>query len=682
MAARSTPRVNISRTHKTKTLQARIVAGSVVLLSGSGLTAAINLAYNLVIARYLGPESFGRATVVYTLLTLLSAVTLSYQIVCSKIVAQQQSEGGKAAAYRMFHRSSWSCGLVVGLVLFLLRSSIGQYLNLHDSVLIGLLAIGAAFYIPLGSRRGYIQGTYGFRGLATNLVVEGATRLGGAFALVLLGCGVRGVIAANAAAVAIAYFVIPPRVTPQAASPIGLWRAVLEMSQALFFFAGQVLINNCDIVLVIHLFSAQEAGLYSAVAMVGRVIFSFCQAVVNSTFPLVAGTRSEERRDFRVIATSLLLVLAIGSFLAVTLYLTPPWVWSSLFGSGFKIAGKYSLSYLLSLYAVKTIIYSLCVVIITYEMSYKIANTSWIQLLFSGVLIGAIFLFHSSLRQVVLLQIELIAGLLVFIGIPFFVEVVREGRSFAYRQSRTPIRLIRQVSEDEVIAEFLKGDFRHPESTESRESLSGIVARPNLGDSSENTKRRASLFRKHLSLWTELPKDTSWYEVEVNEQDIDFIRAFPRAHWRKLACGNYSITEVAGRVREQRNSLPEDFLFKIDRIAEDISHGRNGFGAVILIGKSDIEPLTVLDGNHRLVAALQAGPGRVHVLRFMCGLSHQMEQCCWYRTSFLTLVRYGWHVVIRAVRGREKEIVRMMEESESDQSSDELESEVLQLPSE
>lgn len=652
-----------------------------VLLSGSGLTAAINLVYNLVIARYLGPESFGHATVVYTLLTLLSAITLSYQIVCSKIVAQQESEAGKAAGYRMLHRSSWSCGLIVGLVLFLLRSSISKYLNLHDPILIALLAIGAAFYIPLGSRRGYIQGTFGFRGLATNLVVECATRLGGSFLLVVLGFGVRGVIGANAAAVAIAYLVIPPKVLPQKASPIGLWRAVLEMSQAIFFFAGQVLINNCDIVLVIHLFSAQEAGLYSVVAMVGRVIFSFCQAVVNSTFPLVAGTRSEERRDFGVIATSLMLVLAIGCFLAVALYFTPPWIWSSLFGAGFSIAGRHGLSYLLALYAFKTVIYSLCVVIITYEMSYKIANTTWIQFMFSGVLIEAIYLFHSSLRQVILLQIELVLGLLVLIAIPFLIEARREARSTPGALARRPIRLVRQVSEDEVIAEFLKSDFHHPQFKEFHDSLGSIVAQPNLSDSTENIKRRALLFRRHLPLWTEIPKDTSWYEVEVNHPEIDLICAFPRAQWRKLAHGNYSITEVAGRVQRERDLLPDQFLTKIDRIADDISHGRNGFGAVILIGRSDSEPLTILDGNHRLVAALQADPKRAGTLKFVCGLSNRMERCCWYRTSMFTLIRYGWHGVIRTLRGRERAIARMIEASELDRAEGELEREAVQASS-
>lgn len=665
--------------HKTKTLQARIVSGSLVLLSGSGLTSAINLAYNLVIARYLGPKSFGHATVVYTLLTLLSAVTLSYQIVCSKIVAQQQSEAGKVAAYRMFHRSAWGCGLVVALVLLLFRSGIAEYLNLPDPMLVALLAIGAAFYVPLGSRRGYIQGTYGFRCLATNLVVEGAARLGGSFLLVVLGFGVRGVIGANAAAVAVAYLVIPPRITSQAPSPLGIWDAVLEMSQAMFFFAGQVLINNCDIVLVKHFFSAREAGLYAAIAMVGRVIFSFSSAVVNTTFPLVAGTRSEERKDFRVIGTSLLMVFTIGSVLAIALYFTPPWVWSALFGSGFQIAGRYNLSYLQALYAFKTVIYSLSVVIITYEMSYKIANTSWIQLLFSGVLVEAIYRFHSSLREVVLLQIELISGLLILVAIPFLINARRESRSALINRRYMPIRVIRKVSEDEVIAEFLKSDFHRPEFQAYRESLGAIVARPNFNDPVENTKRRALLFRRHLSLWAEIPGDTSWFEVEVNYPDIDYVRAFPRAQWRKLARGNYSVTEIAGRVLAQRGSLPDNFMSKIDRIAGELACGSNGFGAVILIGRTESEPVTVLDGNHRLVAALHAAPGQVVRLRFMCGLSSRMKQCCWYHTSFLTLLRYGWHVLMRAVRGWEPEIAKMLESSETDRSGGGIGNEAVQV---
>jgi O-antigen/teichoic acid export membrane protein len=163
----------IGLTQKTKTLQASIVSGSVVLLSGSILTTAINLVYNIVVARFLGPKGFGQATVVYTILTLISAVTLSFQIISAKVVAQQGSPEGKAAVYRGFHRGAWACGILVALVLLSFQRAISDYLNLPGPALVALLAIGSAFYVPLGSRRGYIQGTYGFRRLATNLVVEG-----------------------------------------------------------------------------------------------------------------------------------------------------------------------------------------------------------------------------------------------------------------------------------------------------------------------------------------------------------------------------------------------------------------------------------------------------------------------------------------------------------------------------
>jgi len=295
---------------RTNSLQARIISGSAVLLAGSGMTTAINLSYNIALARFLGPQGFGQATVVYTILTLMSAVTLSFQIVSAKNVAQQSTAEGKAAVYRAFHRGAWACGIVVAGVLLLFQTAISHYLYLPDSSLVAILAIGAAFYVPLGTRRGYIQGIYGFRRLATNLVLEGAVRLGGSLILILAGAGVRGVIAANAAAVAIAYLTAGPTLPARVQNPAQARRGLGEISQAMIFFSGQVLINNCDIVLVKHFFSAKEAGLYAAVAMVGRVIFAFSSAVVNTMFPLVAGTENENRRNLRVIATSLGLVLA------------------------------------------------------------------------------------------------------------------------------------------------------------------------------------------------------------------------------------------------------------------------------------------------------------------------------------------------------------------------------------
>jgi O-antigen/teichoic acid export membrane protein len=648
-------------TVKTKTLQARIVSGSVILLSGSGLTTAINLAYNVAVARFLGPKGFGHTTVVYTILTLISAVTLSFQIISSKMVAQQTSAAGKAAVYREFHRCAWACGILLALVLLVFQKGIAEYLNLPSSAQVALLAVGAAFYVPLGSRRGYIQGTYAFRRLAINLIIEGACRLGGSVLLILLGQGVEGVIAANSAAVAIAYLAVTPRLVGRTANPLPLSCLFREISQALVFFAGQVLINNCDIVLVKHFYAAREAGLYAAIAMVGRVIFTFSSSVVNSMFPLVAGTHEGERKDLRVIATSLLLVLGTGSALALALSIAPAWIWTSLFGSDFTIAGKYDLPYLLALYAVTTIIYSLSVVVITFEMSYKIANTSWVQLAFSGIVIAGICLFHSSLREVILVQLLLMIALLVCVAFPFLIDSLTNPKEFLPTGSFRPVRVLRRVAEDEVIAEFLKSDFHIPAFREYQESLRELVTRPNLEDANENAKRRALLFIRHLALWQELPSDTSWYELEVTEADLIQIRVFPRAQWRKLARGSFSISHIVEDMRSRRHLVDTNFLEKISALCERFSETDPGFGAVLLIGLNESEPLTVLDGNHRLVAAMLSSYAGLNKVKFLCGLSPHMTDCCWYNTNLLTLFHYGKNVLTQARRKPEAELARLLE---------------------
>jgi O-antigen/teichoic acid export membrane protein len=646
---------------ESKSLHARILSGSVVLLLGSGLTAAINFAYNVAVARILGPAAFGHATAVYTLLTLISAVTLSFQIVPAKVVAQQSTPETKGAAYRDFHRGAWGCGVAIGLLLVLFQNSISAFLKLPSPVMVDLIAIGAAFYVPLGSRRGYIQGAYGFRSLSTSLVLEGLVRLCGSLLMVMLGFGVNGVIAANAAAIAVAYFAAAPKLPPPVPNQLRLSHALRESMQAIVFFAGQVLINNCDIVLVKHFFTPAMAGLYAAVAMVGRVIFAFSQAVVNSMFPLVAGTGDEERKDLKVIATSLLLVLGIGCSVALALRLAPAGMWTAFFGPGFKVAGKYGLPYLLSLYAVTTVVYCLSVVMITYEMSYKIANTSWIQLAFSGLLVAGLCEFHSSLREVILVQLILMVALLILVASPFVINSRIVSQGVPMGGDGRPIRLIRRLAEDEVIAEFLKSEFDRPIFREYHERLQEIVSSPNLDSADENAKRRALLFIRHFALWKELPTDTEWYEVEVKYSDLEKIRVFPRAQWRNFAPKTFSIIEVAERMNRRQEADSGPFRLKIANIGARLLEQDDDLGSVLLIGINENEPLTILDGNHRLVASMLTTPSRTERLRFLCGFSPRMTECCWYTTNFATLCRYGKNVLMHLVRDHEAELERLLQ---------------------
>jgi O-antigen/teichoic acid export membrane protein len=648
---------------ESKTLQARVLSGSFVLLSASGLATAINFAYNIAVARFLGPTAFGHATAVYTLLVLISAVTLSFQIVSAKVVAQQSSLEGKSAVYRGFHKSAWASGIVIAMLLLLFQKAIANYLKLPSPILVVLLAVGVAFYVPLGTRRGYIQGAYGFHRLGTNLVLEGLVRLGGSILAIALGFGVPGVITANAAAVAVAYLAAAPKLAAGVPHELHIPDAFREALQAIIFFAGQVLINNCDIVLVKHFFPPTVAGLYAAVALVGRVIFAFSSAIVNTMFPLVAGTSHEERKDHRILRTSLLLVLGIGSALALGLRLAPAGIWTTFFGPQFEIAGKHGLPYLLALYAIATVFYCLSVVIIAYEMSYKIANTGWVQLAFSGAVVAGICRYHSSLQQVIWIQLVLMLVLLIVVAVPFLFHS-RAAKNPQKVPASSALRVVRPVSEDEVIAEFLKSDFNNSAFDDYQQALHGLVRTPHLEDAGENAKRRALLFIRHSDLWRELPEKTEWFEVEVRPANLSQVRVFPRAQWRKLARGNFTVTAIVERLRtfRSRNFGEQVFLAKVADMGGSFRHDTDP-GAVLLIGLDESQPLTILDGNHRLVAAMLTSPETVRRFRFFCGLSPRMTECCWYRTNVATLFRYGTNRLTHVVHDPEAELARLLQSS-------------------
>jgi O-antigen/teichoic acid export membrane protein len=624
-----------------RSLRAAILSGSMTLLVGSGLVSIINLIYNIVIARSLGATGFGHAVSVYTLLMLLSAVTLSFQFVCSKFVAKSHSLAAKAAVYSVLHRRSWQTGAIVGTTLGIASPSISGYFNLPDPKLIILLAVGTAFYIPLGVRRGLLQGMYDFRRLSINFILEVVVKLGATIAMLALGVGVKGVIAAMSASVMAAYVFASPnrelKVAPQAGPPVSFFEGV----QAIVFFVGQVTINNVDILLVKHFYPAEQAGLYAAIAVVGRVVYMSSWAVVSSMFPLSAGVERPGPYRRSVVITPLLLVLLIATLSLVGLWLLPNVVWKGLFGAGFQLlGGQNGYSSLPILYVAATSVYCLSVVLITYEMSRKIGNTGWLQLAFSGAIGVGIYWFHGSLQQVIMVQLVLMLLMLACVSVPFFRMGSARPSALVMEPGNAPILKRRPVDEDEVIAAFLKNEFYHPEFHRYWQRLEKIVLSPDFGDTDQNALRRALLFRRRGRMWRELPADTEWWEVELEPEDLARVRVFPRSHWRKIADSSFALAEIAENIRTRRG-LDGSFLSKVRSLTTHLREEKRPATVVLMIGIDERSPLTIIEGNHRMVAAMLLSPHTVcERFRFVCGFSPRMTECCWYKTDFATLWRY------------------------------------------
>ena len=271
-----------------------------------------------------------------------------------------------------------------------------------------------------------------------------------------------------------------------------------------------------------------------------------------------------------------------------------------------------------------------------------------------------IYMLHQTLRQVILVQLVLMLVLLLVLMVPLLRRQLTPKALSTY----STLRVSRELTDAEVISEFLRSEFHHPEFDDYRHDFDRLVSRPDLTSARENAMRQALLFLRRGAMWRELPSDTKWFEVELTAEDLARVRFFPRAQWRRLAQGSFYLTDVVERIRIKLAQPSNDkFMGKLrllsDSVEEDLINP-----TVLLIGLNSSSPLTILDGNHRIAAALVShSVPALDRFRFICGFSPQMTQCCWYYTNVNTLLRYFKNLVRYFTYDPESDIGRLSEPS-------------------
>lgn len=226
------------------------------------------------------------------------------------------------------------------------------------------------------------------------------------------------------------------------------------------------------------------------------------------------------------------------------------------------------------------------------------------------------------------------------------------------------MKRLRRVHEPEVISEFLKNEFYQGEFHDDRAQFEKLVLDADINNERENALRRALLFRRRGHMWRELPADTQWWEMQFEAEDLQLIRVFPRAHWRRISNGSYQLTDITDRIRTTRFSgKTRTFISKIHSLSYHLRNERNG-SSVLLIGIDETKPFTILEGNHRLAAALLVSSEllRTH-FHIFCGLSPNMAKCCWYETNFPNLWRYAQNRFHNLFYDREADVRRVLHDA-------------------
>ncbi len=403
---------------RTTAHHAKILNGSIILLIGSVFVSLANFGYNIGVARMLGPSDFSHAAAAVTILMLISAITLAFQLVCTKLVAKADTTEAKAAVFQHLMKRAWAIGIGLGVFMLLASSVLTAYLRLSSPWIIILLAVGLTIYVPLGVKRGGLQGTCRFRGLSWNMAAEAIIKFVGAIVLIELGFGVLGAVAAISGSVIFAFCL------PDSAKELrGRCRRSARRS-GWRSQAGHRLLRRTGH----HQQHRHSDGEALLSARRGRTV---CRHRAGRTAAVlrclvgrerdVPGIGGEEGRTrLRALAGDSAAAGHgdVGGVRSAAGGVSPNWFFSRCSGR-ISTRGIGGLNWLLSMNAAATGIYAIAVVLITYEMSRRIANTGWLQLVVSGLIVLGITWFHSTLLEVIVVQQVLRVLLLCAVAFPF-----------------------------------------------------------------------------------------------------------------------------------------------------------------------------------------------------------------------------------------------------------------------
>ncbi|MBI2679080.1 MAG: hypothetical protein HYX28_09890 [Candidatus Koribacter versatilis] len=204
------------------------------------------------------------------------------------------------------------------------------------------------------------------------------------------------------------------------------------------------------------------------------------------------------------------------------------------------------------------------------------------------------------------------------------------------------MKKLRRITEPEVIAEFLKNEYYQEEFHQDRGRFEALVLNADTTNDAENALRRALLFRRRGHMWRELPPDTQWWEMGLGPGDLEQVRVFPRAQWRRVADGSFQIGAIVRRIRRNEfRGKDKAFVAKLHALSYRLRQHRDA-STLMLIGVDESRPMTILEGNHRLTAAMLASEElALSCFRIVCGLSPRMAESCWYETNLPNLWRYA-----------------------------------------
>lgn len=324
-----------------------VARNSLIVLSGSMIANALAYLYHLVVGRILGPERYGELAALLSLFYLLNVLSQGFGAVMTKYFSgfKAREQTGEAKSLFIISTRWMILIIVIGLCIsFFSLNTLSDFLHISAKEnFIWLYLIFSSYLISVVQLSTY-QAYQLF--LASNILANFGTALRLVFGAVGAFFGVGATLVSNIFSNLIMYviglfplkFILSVKARPLSISK----RSALEYSiPALITTFGLTALYSQDVLLVKHFFLSKDAGIYSSLSVLGKVIFYASSALGFVLFPVVAERKELNRGHKRIVWTGLVVIAAISLVLTTFYFLFPRLVVDMLFGKAFYEAVPY-----------------------------------------------------------------------------------------------------------------------------------------------------------------------------------------------------------------------------------------------------------------------------------------------------------------------------------------------------
>lgn len=383
-----------------------LLRGSTLVLVSTLLWHASNFGFNSAAARLLGPVEFGTLTAVLALLAVAGPLFGAVQAVASQ----------QATALALAGRADWLrallwrhgvrlalVGLVLAAALSLSASALARFLRVPSAAPIAILSTVLVFSLVTHLQRGVLQGTKSFGRYAASTTVEAGAKLGAALALLL---AVSRSVDAAALAVALSGLValvanwallraLPVRRgAPDAPVPAGT--AMLALGSLVLL----ALLFSVDVLAAKRYLEPDEAGIYAAVALAGKIVFYATSALAFFLFPYFSTRQARGEDARRLLLAALALVGGAAGVLTLAYAAVPQLVVRPLFGGEYAAAEPY-----LGWAGLAFGLYACAYLATLYLISQRAAAGAWALAVVALADLAALYTFHSSVGHIVFVDV-------------------------------------------------------------------------------------------------------------------------------------------------------------------------------------------------------------------------------------------------------------------------------------